>query len=327
VTVSHPDEAPRSATAAPLDELLEIVQSLKHELVRREETVAGDWVEGSVAALRAGRQVGWYYPVAQGAGIGFYAPRGDDAFGHVHVGPGPGAAGRALRLATTVLDGLPSGIRAIDLGFTGLPPEEEQALTARLAERPGSTAIERYRMERDLGPDDSVASLRLRDGLVLMPVRSVTVEALSELDRRAFAGTLDELLIGRATSDYHRVLRSLLDGSLGRFLDEASTALLVEDPPRLVGAILSAEQSPRRAVFVDFMVDPADRRQGHGRFLLRWGLRALFALGYSSVRLWVTSANEPARRLYDEFGFRQAASASIYRWDRPGSVPHPHSER
>jgi ribosomal protein S18 acetylase RimI-like enzyme len=245
----------------------------------------------------------------------------------VHVVAGPGAAERAQRLATTLMDALPPGIAAIDLGFTGLDPEEERALTARLSERAGSTAIERYRMERELGPGDAEPPAGMPDGLILAPVRSVTLEALADLDRRAFSGTLDELLIGHTTFDYLRVLRSLLGGSLGRFLDEASTALLFEDPPRLVGAILSAEQSPRRAVFVDFMVDPAERGHGHGRFLFRWGLRALWALGYSSVRLWVTSANQPARRLYEQFGFHVTASASIYRWDRPSSEPQPHSVR
>jgi ribosomal protein S18 acetylase RimI-like enzyme len=327
VTESHPEEGPRPATAAPLDELLEIVQSLKHELVQREETVTGDWVEESAAELRSGQRTGWYYPIARGAGISFYAPRGTDAFGHVHVAAGPGAVERAARLATAMLDAMPPGIAAVNVGFTGLGPEEERALATRLAERPGSTAIDRYRMERPLGPKDAEAPAGPPAGFVLLPVRSVTLDALADLDRRAFLGTLDELLVGRATSDYFRVLRSLLDGHLGRFLDEASTALLFDDPPRLVGAILSVEQSPRRAVFVDFMVDPSERGRGHGRFLLHWGLRALWALGYSSVRLWVTSANQRARHLYDESGFRMTASASIYRWDRPGSEPQPHSAR
>jgi len=243
------------------------------------------------------------------------------------VAAGPGASERAARLATTMLDALPPEIAAIDLGFTGLLPGEERAVTARLAERPGSVSIERFRMERELRPEDSEAPAPLPPGLILVPVRSVTLEALADLDRRAFSGTMDELLIGRAPSDYLRVLQSVLGGSLGRFLDEASVALLFEDPPRLVGAVLSAEQSPRRAVFVEFVVDPAERRRGHGRFLFRWGLRALSALGYSSVRLWVTSANHAARRLYEGFGLRETASASIYRWARPGSEPQPHSER
>jgi ribosomal protein S18 acetylase RimI-like enzyme len=327
VTAGPRHDAPRPATTASLDELLEIVQSLKHELVRREETVAGDWAEDSAADLRAGRKVGWYFPGAEGAGIGFYARRGPDAFGHVHVVEGTSAVERATRLATTMLDALPPDITSIDLGFTGLLPREERDVTARLAERPGSASIERDRMERELGPPDAEAPVRLKEGLVLVPVRSVTLEALAELDRKAFQGTQDELLVGRTASDYATVLQSILDGRLGGFLDPASTALLYEDPPRLVGALLSAEQSPRKAVFVEFIVDPADRRQGHGRFLFRWGLRALWALGYSSVRLWVTSTNHPARRLYESFGFRTTASATIYRWERPGSDPQPHSAR
>lgn len=324
---ARPDQIPRPTTAAPLDELLEIIQSLKHELVRREETIAGDWVEESAAELRSGRKLGWYFPIAEGPGIGFYAQRGRDAFGHVHVAAGASAVKRATRLATTLLDALPADLAAIDVGFTGLLPDEERAVTSRLAERPGSSAIERDRMERELGPQDAETPVRPMDGLILLPVRSVTLEALAELDRRAFHGTQDELLVGRAASDYARALQSILDDRLGRFLDEASTALLYEDPPRLVGALLSTEQSPRRAVFVEFIVDPADRRRGHGRFLFRWGLRALWALGYSSVRLWVTSTNRPARQLYEAFGFRVTATATIYRWERPGFAPQPHSVR
>jgi ribosomal protein S18 acetylase RimI-like enzyme len=327
VTASTTEEDPQPATAAPLDELLEIVQSLKHELVRREETVAGDWVEDSAAELRSGRKVGWYYPVRGGAGLGFFAQRGSDAFGHVHVAPGPKASDRALRLGTVMLDALPHELAAIDLGFTGLSGDEERAVTLRLAKRPGSTVIERDRMERPLGPADGETPVPLEEGYRLVPVRSVTLEALAELDRRAFQGTQDELLIGRDVSHYARVLESILDHRLGRFLDEASTALLHGEPPRLVGALLSAEQSPRRAVFVEFIVDPADRRRGHGRLLFRWGLRALWALGYSSVRLWVTSTNQPARRLYDSFGFRVTATATIYRWERPVSDPQPHRAR
>ena len=327
MTAPATDDGPRPATSAPLDELLEILQAMRHELVRREETVAGDWVEDTAAELRSGRKLGWYYPISEGAGLGFYARRGADAFGHVHVAPGPRAADRAVRLGTVLLDALPPGLDAIDLGFTGLSPEEERAVTLRLAERPGSAVIERDRMERPLGPADGESPIPLPQGYRLVPIRSVILEALAELDRKAFQGTQDELLVGRDVSHYARVLEAILDHRLGRFLDEASTALLHGEPPRLVGALLSAEQSPRRAVFVEFIVDPADRRRGHGRLLFRWGLRALWALGYSSVRLWVTATNQPARHLYDSFGFRVTATATIYRWERPGSAPQPHRAR
>jgi ribosomal protein S18 acetylase RimI-like enzyme len=241
------------------------------------------------------------------------------------VGEGEGAFERALRLASTLLDGISPEVRSLDIGFTGLPPDEEHRLLERIRERPGSTVIERDALEHPLGPSDGAELGAPPSGLGLVSLTDVTLEALADLDHRAFTGTTDELLVGRSTDDYATVLRAVLDGHLGRFLPEASTALLTSDPPRLVGAIFSAEQSARRAVFLDFVVDPADRGRGHGRYLLRWGLRALWALGYSSVHLWVTRSNLPARRLYDSAGFRPIASATIYRWDRPGSGPQAHS--
>jgi ribosomal protein S18 acetylase RimI-like enzyme len=306
---------------------LELVQSLRRELGRRDELVTGDWVEATAQELREGQKKGWYYPPASGGGLAFYSFRQREAFGHVHVEPGSAAAERATWLTDTMLDALPPTVDSIDLGFTGLSTEDERALTARLAARPGSRVIERWRMERDLGPEDDQWPSTPPLGLSLVPVRDVTVDALAELDRRAFVGTVDELLIGPSPSDYRRVLEALLNGGLGRFVDEASAALIVPEPPRLVGALLTGEQSPRRAIYLDFMVDPADRGRGYGRFLFRWGLRALRALGYSSVRLWVTSSNRTALRLYEENGLRVAAVATIYRWDRPGSSPQPQFAR
>lgn len=320
-------DAPRPTTAASSDELFELVQTLRHALNQRDEMVAGSWVEETANDLRAGRKVGWYYPASVGGGLAFYSPRAREAFGHVHVAAGPDAVVRAAGLAEKMLDALPTDLDSIDVGFTGLTPEAERTLTTRLRTRPGSQVIERLLMEREIGPADAEGPFQVPDGLALVSIRSVTLEALADLDRRAFAGTVDELLVGRALADYQRMLQALMDGGLGRFVDEASTALIVPAPPRLVGALFTGEQSARRAIFLDFVVDPSDRRRGYGRYLFRWGLRALRALGYSSVRLWVTSSNASARYLYDEFGLHVTAVASVYRWDRPGSSPQPHSAR
>ncbi|HXY46647.1 MAG TPA: GNAT family N-acetyltransferase [Thermoplasmata archaeon] len=320
-------DAPRLASSAPQDELLEIIQSLRHDLRRRDETVTGNWVEETTNALRQGSKIGWFYSLREGGGIAFYSTEGRAAFGHVHVVHGPESVERGTRLSTTMLDALPAQVESIDVGFTGLPTEEERNLTSRLAARPGSRIIERFKMERDLVADDAREPPEVPQGLQLIPVRDVTVEAIADLDRRAFSGTVDELLVGPDASNYQEVLHALLDGRLGRFVDEASTALLAPEPPRLVGALLTGEESPRRAIFLDFIVDPADRRRGYGRFLFRWGLRALRALGYSSVRLWVTSSNTPARQLYESEGLRVTVLASIYRWDRSRSAAQPHSDR
>ncbi|HUJ78502.1 MAG TPA: GNAT family N-acetyltransferase, partial [Thermoplasmata archaeon] len=291
------------------------------------EAPSGNWVEETAQDLAVGTKPGWFLPPAEGGGIAFFTQQGREAYGHVHAGEGAAASDAAYRLATALLDGLPSDVRSANLGFTGLDGDAELAFAARLAERPGSTVIERLSMERDLVPADGAATVTPPAGMRLLPVREITVEALADLDRRAFEGTVDELLVGPSQDAYRLIFESILEGRLGRFVDEASVALLERDPIRLVGLVLTTEQSIRRSVLVDLMVDPERRRRGLGHFLLTWALRAHRALGYDSVRLWVTAANGPARALYATFDFRTIGRATIYRWDRPGTSPHPHASR
>jgi ribosomal protein S18 acetylase RimI-like enzyme len=307
---------PRPATGASLDELLELVHGVRQELLLREEAPTGDWVERSAIALRSGEQLGWFYPLASGGGLAFFSTREAEAFGHVHVGAGPAPAERARHLADRLLDGLPASIRTVAVGFTGLAVEDERSVLAALADRPGSTVIERRAMERSLTAEDERSAGPAPSDLKFVPIRSVTLDALADLDVRAFAGSTDALLIGNDVAHYRFVLETILDGRLGSFLDRASTGLYRPDPPRLVAALLSVEQSARRAVFVDFMVDPGERRRGYGAFLLRWGFRALRSLGYERVRLWVSVTNLAACRLYEANGFRTTASTAIYRWER-----------
>jgi GNAT superfamily N-acetyltransferase len=320
-------DEPRPTKGAKLDDLVEMVHQVRKALLARDESPAGDWVEKTAEALRSGETPGWYYPAETGVGIAFFSTSGTEAYGHVHVADEPGGVDRAERLARELLDRVPPAVRSVNIGFTGLSPAREPELVGRLAERPGSTVIERMAMERSLGTDDGRSPGPIPAGLVLAPIRAVTVEALADLDFRAVKGGPDALLIGERFEEYRRVTAALLEGSLGRFLDEASIALLQPDPPRLIGAILTAERSPRKAIFVEFMVDPEFRRKGYGEFLFRWGLRALWALGYQRVHLWVTAANEPARRLYQKFRLEPTVRSTIYRVTRDSAPPQPHSDR
>ena len=309
-------DAPSPTNGARLDALVEILHGVRQALLARDESPAGDWVERTAEGLRSGATRGWYYPVGSGAGVAFYTTSGSEAYGHVHVAEESGATERAERLTALLVEDLPSSVRSLNVGFTGLSPAHEVELLGRLAAQPGSSVIERMAMERSLGADDGRPPGPVPQGLALVPIRSVTVEALADLDFRSVQGTVDALLIGERPEEYRRVTAALLDGSLGRFLDEASTALYQADPPRLVGAILSAERSPRKGIFVSFMVDPEFRRRGYGRFLFRWGLRALWALGYERVHLWVTAANAPALELYEEFRLAPTVRSTIYRVNR-----------
>ncbi|HKS59320.1 MAG TPA: GNAT family N-acetyltransferase, partial [Thermoplasmata archaeon] len=108
---------------------------------------------------------------------------------------------------------------------------------------------------------------------------------------------------------------------------------LVESSGRLVAFLLAVEGSARRALLVDFAVLPEFRHRGLGHWTLAWSLRALTALGYGEVELWVTETNMEARNLYGRFSFVPRAESAIYRWRRVASSsgrladPQPHSAR
>lgn len=317
-------DAPRSATGAPKPLLEELLQRVRRELSSRDEDPTGAWVEESAAELARGSKPGWYLPETAGGGIVFYARSGPAAYGHLHTEAGSQAA---LQLAGALLAGLPSEVLSLDLGFTGLAPEDERVVVAGLAGTPGSTVIERQAMERPLSPADGRFPPDPPPGIERVPARAVTVEALAELDRQAFRGSVDELLVGAEPDANLRAMEALLAGRLGGFLDEASCAILAPEPTRLLGAVLCAERSSHRAIVGALMVEPGQRRRGLGRYLLGWSLRALWALGYEGARLWVSVENAPAISLYRAFGFRESLFATIYRWDRPPSSSHPQRVR
>lgn len=308
--------APRPAREVRSDEILDRVGSLRRELVRRGEFLAPGWVDEAVEDLRTGRLTGWVLPESPGpAGIGFVSRRPRRAYGHVHIEPGAGGAEAAQRLASTLLASLPATVQRADIGLTGLGAEPEQALAAAVRDWPGVGLLTRSSLERPvrIGPQSPLPPLP--GPLHHWPVRLVPLDALHALDWAAFQGTPDASLVADTPEENREMLRELLEGRLGMFLDAAST-VLVDPEGRLVGAVLVAQQSTTRATVLDLMVDPVGRRRGIGTYLLLWAFRALEALGYDTVGLWVTESNVAARGLYERLGFRPAMTALILIWQR-----------
>jgi ribosomal protein S18 acetylase RimI-like enzyme len=304
----------RSARTARPDELLELTHGVRTELLHRAEFLPASWVEEAATDLLAGRLVGWVLPVGEPAGLAFYSRRPHRAYAHVHLDPGPDGVDRARRLLAHVWASLPAEIEKADAGVTGLTESEETELAAIVRRWSGTTTLERLDMERRTAPMVPVPAEP--DGPERrVPIAEIPLAALAQLDWAAFHGTPDESLIADTIEDDQRILSDIVAGHLGRFLPEASMAL-VDAEDHLVGALLTAEQSPRRAVFLDLVVHPAARRRGLGSRLVRFGLRAASALGYGQVGLWVTASNEPARALYDAHGFRPERRAVIYRFNR-----------
>ncbi len=317
-------EAPLPTTGAPEPELVELTHALRRALLARGEFLAPAWVEESARDLRRGDLPGWVYR-GEAPALGFLSVRARRAYGHVHATPSPVAVERAERLLVALEGALPPTAGRLDVGLTGLGTADEDALSHRLASRPGWTTLERWAMDRPLdGPPPPPAVPG--PGAVRRPVAEVPLEALGQLDWVGYAGTPDEGLVADTPEEDTRILEEIVDGRLGRFLPEASTAL-VSPHEHLLGVVLVAEQSAARAVVLDLVVHPAHRRHGLGQSLLDHAVRASTALGYHEVRLWVTTANGPARRLYERSGFRRAERAMIYRFDRPSDASPAHSQR
>ncbi|HKV89937.1 MAG TPA: GNAT family N-acetyltransferase, partial [Thermoplasmata archaeon] len=317
-----PLSEPRPATEARPDVLLELVHGVRGSLLARGEAISSVWVEEAARDLKAGRQLGW--TLGEGS-LAFVSTRPARTFGHVHVGEGADRLERAETLLAVLVAHLPPGTSRLDAGVSGLTDEEEETLAERYLRLEGASILRRARMERNFPPpppDLPPGSLGIRH----VRARSLPVDALAELDWRAFRGTPDENLVADTAEENRQTLADVLNGRLGRFVDEASTAL-VQDDGALVGALLTAEHDPRTGVFLDLLVEPSHRRRGLGRYLVSWGLRALSALGYSTARLWVTETNRPAWLLYLSVGFEVVGRARIFRYVAPTALasPHPHS--
>ena len=318
----------RPATSVRVDELVELTHALRADLLARGEFLPSSWVEEAAEDLRAGRRAGWVLGAPGPTGLAFYSLRPHRGYAHVHVTPGGDPVARAARLLREVFRQLPEEILRGEAGVTGLSEPEEEALGREVQTWPGFTVLVRRAMDVDLTGRPPVPLDPLPPSLSPTPARTIPTAALAALDLAAFQGTPDESLVADTVEEDEQVVRDILSGSLGRFLDEASTAI-VSDQGHLVGALLTVEHSPRRSVFVDLVVHPSHKRRGLGRYLLRFGLRASAALGYSQVRLWVTETNAPALALYEANGFRPVLRAAVYRFVRPigDASPHPQAAR
>ncbi|MCI4327804.1 MAG: GNAT family N-acetyltransferase [Thermoplasmata archaeon] len=316
---------PRPATEARPDVLLELVHSVRAALLARGESISSAWVEEAAHDLKAGRQVGWTLGTEA---IAFASPRAARTFGHVHVEGPDDRVERAETLFAVLITHLDAPLARLEGGVSGLTDEEEAALADRFVRVPGASILLRARMERPVPPPLPGGALSDPPSVERRPVRSIPIDALTNLDWRAFQGTPDQNLVADTFEEDRQSVSDMLGGRVGRFLDEASTTLVRPDG-QLVGAVLISEHDPRTAVFLDILVDPSQRRQGLGRFLVLWGLRAMTALGYSTARLWVTEANRPAWSLYVSLGFAVTGRARLYRYIRPAvdSPGHPHTSR
>ncbi|MCI4346850.1 MAG: GNAT family N-acetyltransferase [Thermoplasmata archaeon] len=306
----------RPARELPAFTLVELTAHMRHLLAERGEPLAPTWPEVAAERLRTGELDGWVAEErGRPVGLAIFSRREERAYGHLHLETEEGRVPLARRMTLHALRHIDPAIRRADLGTTGLSEEEDRELGDALSERPGFEVVERYGLLRVLSLENPPQAPKLPDGYEFLPSSAAPLDALDELDRRAFRGGADESLVADSPEGNRRVLERILGGELGRFLPEAS--MTIARGEELVAFLLTTEESARTAVFADLAVDPGHRRRGLAGALLQQGFRALIALGYGSARLWVTATNVPARELYRRVGFERERTAFIFRWRKP----------
>jgi len=186
----------------------------------------------------------------------------------------------------------------------------------RFFEQMGFKSFERYFLLRGVEP---YGLLPLSDKLSVDKWNDAALEAAAQLTALAYEGTADW-----AIARHYRSASECLDflcgvifrPGCGVLLREASFCIWAHGSQRLAGYILTSVVSTKNGHVPQVAVAPDYQGQGLGTALLGRAIRALSEMGYLSVSLSVTRANQKALSLYGKLGFRPLFSFDAFAWDQ-----------
>jgi ribosomal protein S18 acetylase RimI-like enzyme len=306
----------RPARELPRDELWNIVGAIRHQLGARGEILPASWVDDTVDAISRGAGTAWFCGDRRSpTALVIVWLRDKKGYGHLHAMQGGESVPDLVQLGRYAAGQLPADTERLDMGSTGLTETHERGLGRGLREDPRFSMLLRHSMVRPLVNSAAPPEPQWPGGLEITTVRKVPFDELTVLDWRTYRGTPDETLLSSTPEGNRELLENALAGLFGPYLDAASPAAR-NSAGKVVGFAVTCQESLQSGILLDLAVDPDFRRRGLGMALVLRTLRALLALGYSKVHLWVTEGNEPARALYEKAGFTVDASAAIYRWSR-----------
>lgn len=118
---------------------------------------------------------------------------------------------------------------------------------------------------------------------------------------QAYRGTVDDE--GETLEQSVEEARGALGGKYGTFLTRSS--FVIEDASAPVSASLVSLWEGR-PLLAFLLTHPDFQGRGMGTFLVRRSIDALLDQGFDEVDLFVTSANEPAVRIYERLGFQDS---------------------
>ena len=176
---------------------------------------------------------------------------------------------------------------------------------------PEFTVYPRLFLECNLGrpaalPAADVPAQDTPADLELLPWTPQDYQAAAELIYACYVGHTDAQINDQYRS-LHGSLRFL--HNIVRFpgcgIFEANFSWMLRDrrSRALVGMILSSRVAPEVAHITQLCVAPHLRGRGFGRLLLDRCAAGLLGAGFEAVTLTVTERNNPAARLYEQFGF------------------------
>lgn len=159
---------------------------------------------------------------------------------------------------------------------------------------------------------------KLPSGLRLLPWSPEFYDRTAELVHRAYLGHVDS-----GINDQYRTLQGSLRflhnvvrfPGCGIFEAENSWVLRDDGSGQLHGVVLSSRIRRDVGHVTQLCVGPEARGHGLGHALLMQCAGELVRRGGAAVSLTVTEANAPARRLYDELGFRTLHRFDAMVWD------------
>ncbi|MCZ6528816.1 MAG: GNAT family N-acetyltransferase [Chloroflexi bacterium] len=120
----------------------------------------------------------------------------------------------------------------------------------------------------------------------LRSIRSADLQAILELDRRAF-----------------EPMWQLSGDSLAEAITQASSASLIEDQGEVLGYQITTS-SPFGAHLARLAVQPSHQREGLGTALVNDAIESIQQIGLGQLSVNTQEKNTSSRRLYEKLGFR-----------------------
>ncbi len=185
----------------------------------------------------------------------------------------------------------------------------------RFLERLGFRSFERCFLLRGVEP---CGLMPLSDELSLEKWNDAALEPAAKLTALAYQGTSDWEMAShyRSPSDCLDFLCGVVfRPGCGLLLREASFCVWAHGRGSLAGFILTSVVSTKNGHVPQVAVAPDYQGQGLGTVLLGRAIQALFEMGYLSVSLSVTSANQRALSLYRKLGFQPLFLFDAFAWD------------